>query len=124
MNTPLLDMSFLYDLADNDSVYICEVIKLFLDNIPNGLIKLEQAIRETNDFETIQRQAHALKSSAGIIKVRGMYDGLATIEALARQQTGKDKMIVNLDNILANFKEAISLIESEKKKNKPKGNRH
>ena len=119
MDTPLLDITFLYDLADNDSKYIYEVIKLFLDNVPGGLVKLEQAIRGTNDYETIQRQAHALKSSAGIIKVRGMYDGLAGIEALARQQGSKDDMIVKLDGILATFKEALPLIEAEKKKNKP-----
>jgi HPt (histidine-containing phosphotransfer) domain-containing protein len=117
MTVPLLDISFLYNLADNDNVYINEVIKLFLDNVPNGLAKLEKAINETDDFEVIQRQAHALKSSAGIIKIRGMYEDLVVIEGLARQQAGKDEMLVKLNSILTNFKEALPLIEAEKKKN-------
>jgi HPt (histidine-containing phosphotransfer) domain-containing protein len=117
MDAPLLDISFLYEVADNDNVYINEVIKLFLDSVPGGLAKLEKAIKETNDFETIQRQAHALKSSAGIIKVRGMYEGLVVIEASARQQKDKDEMLVKLDEILTNFKAALPLIEAERKKN-------
>lgn len=119
MSGPLLDISFLYDLADNDNVYIYEVIKLFLDNVPAGLVKLERAIRDTDDYETIRRQAHALKSSAGIVKIREMYNDLAAIEALARQGSGKEEMVVKLESMLANFNEALPLVQAEKEKNKP-----
>ena len=119
MTAPILDISFLYELADNDNGYVYEVIKLFLDNVPGNLLKLEKAIKETNDYEIIQRHAHALKSSAGIIKIRGMYDGLAAIEALARQKSGRVEMIAKFDVLLANFNEALPLIEAEKEQKKP-----
>ncbi len=120
MKEPILDLSFLYELAKKDTVYIYEVICLFLKNVPGSLVNLEKLIRETNDFDSIQRQAHALKSSAGIIRVRDMYDDLVKIESLAREKSGKNEMIGILNNILANFKEALPLITAERDKKMPK----
>lgn len=119
MNTPVVDFSFLYDLSGNDKTYIYEVIQLYMDTMPPGLEKLEQLILKTNDYEAIHRQAHFLKSSASIVKVRGMYDDLIEIEILGRQHTGKEEMTARLDHILANFKEAYPLILAEKERCEP-----
>ena len=118
MKAPLIDFGFLYDLAGNDASYLHEVIKLYLDTIPSGIEKLEQSIRETNDYEIIQKQSHFLKSSASVVKVRDMYDDLIEIEILAGQHAGKNEMIAKLDHLLANFKEALPLIIAEKEKYK------
>jgi len=115
----LLDLSFLYTLAENDTKYIYEVVSLYLNNVSAGLEKLEKYINEANDHEVIQRQAHALKSSAGIIKVRDMYENLVAIEAAARDKQPVSSMAASLANILKNFKEALPLIEAEKAKNRP-----
>jgi HPt (histidine-containing phosphotransfer) domain-containing protein len=115
----LLDLSFLYTLAENDTNYIYEVVSLYLNNVSAGLEKLEKYITEANDHEVIQRQAHALKSSAGIIKVRDMYENLVAIEAAARDKQPVSSMAASLANILKNFEEALPLIEAEKKKNRP-----
>jgi len=116
METPLVDVDFLYNLAANDPIYVYEVIKLYLDTMPAGLEKLEQSIKKANDFEVIQKQSHFLKSSASVVKVRGMYDNLIEIEILARQRTGREEMEQKLDDILANFKEALPLITAERDK--------
>jgi HPt (histidine-containing phosphotransfer) domain-containing protein len=119
METPVVDFSFIYDMSDNDTNYVYEILDLFIETVSTGLLKLEQLIRKTNDFEAIGRQAHFLKSSANVIKVRNMYDDLLAINTLARQGTGKDKMIPMLDNMIANFKEARPILIAEKDKNKP-----
>ncbi len=116
MELPLLDLSFLYELSDNDTVYIQEVIQLFLNTVPKGLKDLENAVRNTDDFDAIKKKAHFLKSSANIVKVRGMYDDLVEIEALARAEMGKDEITARLNNILVNFNEALPLIRAEKEK--------
>lgn len=119
MKTPVADFTFLYDLSGNDKNYIFEVLKLYLDTMPGGLEKLEQSIRKSHEFETIQHNAHFLKSSASVVKVRDMYDGLIEIEILARQRTGRDEMTAKLDHILDNFKEAYPIIMAEKERCKP-----
>lgn len=116
MNAPLLDLTFLYQLSENDPVYIRDVIKLFLDCATDGLAKLEKTIRETDDFDTIRKQAHFLKSSSNVVKVREMYDDLCRIEALAREESGKEEIVTRLDNILNNFNEALPLIKAEYEK--------
>jgi len=119
MKAPLVDLSFVISMSDNDPNYIYEVINLFLENVPDAVTKLEQLVRKTNDFEAIQKQAHMLKSSANVIKVRGMYDDLVAMEALARQASGKEKIVTLLENVLINFNEALPVLLAEKEKNKP-----
>ena len=120
METPIVDFSFIYQMSDNDSVYVFEVIELFLRNVPAGLAKLEDSVRNTDDFEIIQKQSHFLKSSANIIKVRGMFDDLVRMESLARARTGKEEIEQLLDKLTSIFREALPVLEAEKEKNKPK----
>ena len=120
MEAPIVDFSFIYQMSDNDSVYVFEVIELFLKNVPAGLSRLEDSVKNTDDFEIIQKQAHFLKSSANIIKVRGMFDDLVRMEALARAKTGKPEIEQLLDKLLVLFSEALPVLEAERDKNKPK----
>ncbi len=119
MDTPLLDLGYLQEISQNDNTYMYEVITLFLDTVAKSLETLDQLIRETNDFESIQRRAHSLKSSSNVIKVRGMFDNVAKIDMLAREKTGKEEMLERIANTLMNFNEALPLIKEERKKNKP-----
>ena len=119
METPILDLSYLQEISGNDNIYIYEVLNLFLETVPKSLDILDQLIRETDDYDAIQRRAHSLKSSASVIKVRDMFDNVAKIDMLARSKSGKEEMRTRMDNTLANFKEALPIIQSEKKKHKP-----
>src|SRR5580658_8902637 len=118
MQDPIVDFNFIYDMSDNDSTYVFEVIELFLKNVPAGLARLEQTIRETDDFAIIQKQSHFLKSSANVIKVRGMFDDLVRMESLARAKTGKEEINELLEKLLAVFNEALPVLEAERDKNK------
>jgi len=119
MDTPLLDLSYLQEISGSDSTYIYEVLNLFLDTVPKSLEILDQLIRETDDYDSIQRRAHSLKSSSSVIKVRDMFDNVARIDILARGKSGKEEMRTRMDATLANFNEALPLIRAERKKNKP-----
>ncbi len=119
MDTPLLDLSYLQEISGSDSTYIYEVLNLFLDTVPKSLEILDQLIRETDDYDSIQRRAHSLKSSSSVIKVRDMFDNVARIDMLARSKSGKEEMRTRMDATLINFNEALPLIRAERKKNKP-----
>jgi len=119
MKAPLIDFDFLYNLAANDTNYVYDVIKLYLDTMPGGIEKLEQLVRTESEFEVIQKQAHFLKSSASVVKVRSMHDNLIEIEMLARQHKDMDKITAKLDHIIETFKEALPVIVAEREKCKP-----
>jgi|GEM_PF-292494 len=116
MEQSVVDFSFLYEISDNDPQYIHDVIEIFLGTMPEGLDKLEDLIRNTDDWEAIYKQAHFLKSSVSIVKVRNMFDDLAKIEALARQQTNKEEITILLDKLLAIFREAHPVLIEEMNK--------
>lgn len=116
---PLLDLSYLYELAGNDPKYIYDVIEIFLDNTPEGMVKLDELIRNTDDFDAIYKQAHFLKSSVSIVKVRDMFEKLNQIESIARGEKDKDAIILLLDEIQATFSEAMPEILQVKAKNDP-----
>ena len=119
MSTPLLDLSYLFEVSGGDPVYIYEVLSLFIDTVPTTISTLNKTIRETDDYEAIHRQAHSLKSSAGIIKIRDMFDDINRIDMLSREKNGKAEIISRMDNVLSNFNKALPLIEAEKGRNKP-----
>lgn len=113
MSQKLVDFSFVYDMSDNDTAYVHEVATLFLNTVTDGLVKLEDLINTSDDLEQIRRQAHFLKSSANIIKVKGMYDDLIAIEALAREGQSKERMMPMLSNLLSTFEQARPELEAE-----------
>ncbi len=129
MSESLIDFEYLNEISGGDPTYIYELLTIYLDNTPPGIIDLEKLIRDTDDWEAIYKKAHFLKSSAGIVKVRGMYEGLLTIETKGREQLkkiengeateSKETFIRLLEDILAPFNEALPIIEAVRDKNKP-----
>ena len=119
LNAPLLDLSYLFDISCGDPKYVYEVLTIFVDTFPSGLSNLERLIRETDDFDAIHKQAHTLKSSAGIIRIKGVYDDITRIDTLARTHSGKEEIISKLNNIIFNFNKALPLIQAERGRNKP-----
>lgn len=115
MTTPLLDLSYLEEISGKDQNYIQQVLKIYLDAVPEGLAKLEELLK-TDDYPAIQKQAHFLKSSASIVKVKDMFDNLKEIDMLARQETGKDEMVERMASIRTHFAQALPLILAERDK--------
>jgi len=122
-DSPIVDFSFVYEVAEDDNKYSYELISLYLKTVDAGLVKLDELIRNTDDFEAMYKQAHYLKSSSKIVQVRNMYDNLYAVERLAVEERDKkdgphDKnaMIRILDVMTDTFREAKPVLEAEIKK--------
>lgn len=126
----LVDFGFLEELSGGDSIYKFELLSIFLGTTPEGVVNLERLVKEGKDFEAMYKQAHALKSSVGVIKIKDVHPGMAQIEALARaihEGTDKTKDADNkkqiettLSSLLDTFNKALPLLEAERDKNEPK----
>ena len=119
MDTLILDLSFLEEVSENDASYIHEVLSLFLESVPDKIQELNRLVKTGNDFEAIRQLAHFLKSSANIVRVRDMYDGLARMEILAKQHTGKEEIVAIMNAMMENFNEAMPLILAEQQRSGP-----
>ncbi len=118
MSTQLVDFSFVYEMADDDTAYVYEVVNLFLNTLTDGMVKLEKLIRDEAEFSEIRFQAHFLKSSAKVVKVQGMFDGFYELENMAREERDRDKMLPLFIKLKADFTNARPELESEIAKNK------
>jgi PAS domain S-box-containing protein len=126
MEEPLIDFEFLKDISGGDPNYVYEVLEIFLTTTPDGIQQLGQMINDRNDWDAVSKQAHSLKSSVSVIKIRGVYDQLAEIEKLTRkngdeQLSENDEKRVNelMNEIAVTFSEAHPLLIQEKENNNP-----
>lgn len=124
MQGPLIDFDFLRDISGNDPEYMFEVIQIFLDSTPAGVRKLDKMIQDGSSWDEISKQAHSLKSSVSVIKIRGIYDQLAELEGITRQKqelSEQDKKRVNelMKTISATFGEAEPVLADEMNKHRP-----
>lgn len=126
---PIVDFAFLEELSGGDSIYKFELLSIFLSTTPDGVTNLERLVKEGSDYEAMYKQAHALKSSVGVIKIRDVHPGMAKIEALARgihegndkenDEEHKKEIVETLNSLLVTFNEALPLLEAERDKNEP-----
>lgn len=125
MEEQLIDFDFLEQLSGGDPKYKYELLGIFLSTVDEGLENLKKLISGNKDFDAIFKQAHALKSSAGIIKVKDMHQRLARIEEIGRAISEK-KTTTGMEEINELFhlmediyKKAHPLLVAERDKNKP-----
>jgi len=126
MQEQLIDFGFLREISGNDPEYMFEVIRIFLDSTPEGVKRLGEMIATGDSWDAVSKQAHSLKSSVSVIKIRGVYDHLAEIENITRQkqeinEDTKDKITQLFNTIVTTFAEAEPVLVEEMKKNKPVG---
>ena len=118
---PIIDYSFLDELSGGEAQYKYDVIGIFLDTVDTGINNLEQLVAEMKDMDALYKQAHALKSSASIVKVRDMYERLAKIEEWGRADVEHDKIRQLFKDMMETYREAHPLLVAEREKNKPVG---
>ncbi len=119
VGNPLIDMSYILDISGGDPMYMYDITGIFLETMATGLPKLKNLIEEGGDFEKIHKQAHYLKSSAGIIKIRDNYENLIRVDTLAQQKTNIEEIAELFNSIVANFEEALPQLNEIREKNKP-----
>jgi len=105
-----IDFSYLEEMAEGKPEFMKQVLSIFMDNTPSGLLLLEKLVNDGDDMEKIQKQAHFLKSSFGIVKVGGMHERLQQMESLAREKKDREQIEALMNEITAIFKIAHDMI--------------
>jgi HPt (histidine-containing phosphotransfer) domain-containing protein len=115
--TDLLDMTYMYELAASEPRYIYDVVGIFLDTVPKGIADLEELIKNDGAIHAIYKQAHFLKSSTSVIKIKDVYQDICEITELGRHNVDdRPTMIQKVEHALANLNAAIPLLEEERRK--------
>jgi CheY-like chemotaxis protein/nitrogen-specific signal transduction histidine kinase/HPt (histidine-containing phosphotransfer) domain-containing protein len=119
INSALFDLSLLKEMEDHE--YLSDIIGIFLAHTPGELKTLQRACA-ANQFETVYKMAHKLKSSAGLLQAAYFLDVLIKIEEAAKAENAEavsalcnvikkeyDKIETGLQNELHNIKTHLRL---------------
>lgn len=115
------DLTYLSEMTGGKKQLIKEIIDVFLQQVPNELKSINDAIL-TTDFITIKNFAHTMKSSVSIMGISSLSPILNEMEELSKQAIDSSisiatsiKKIKQLNEQLNSIaKQAIEEIESEK----------
>ena len=120
----IIDFSLLEQLSGGDPKYKYELLEIFLNTMDTGMDNLQQLAKEGVDYDAVFKQAHALKSSAGIVKIKGIYDGLLRVETMgrdiaeARTTEGKEEIAGMVAQMTETYQQARPGLVEEYEKNK------
>lgn len=107
------NLQYLIDMMGNKKPLINGIMNSFLEQIPQELKSIEDAIAKT-DYAIIKSFAHTMKSSVSIMGISNLTPILQEMENLSKAATGIEKikeLNLQLNSIC---KQAIKEIETEK----------
>jgi HPt (histidine-containing phosphotransfer) domain-containing protein len=94
-DTRVTDLAYLTTLSKGDTLFIKEMIRIFLEENPREVLALETSIRE-NNFEGINVAAHKLRSTAPFVGIDKLIEkNLGEMIALAENNSILKKIEIN-----------------------------
>lgn len=100
-----IDLTFLYEIADGSDEFIVESIAMFLDQSPQILHEIDDALK-AQDWAAASSAAHKIKANLGFF---GMLNSQALIQEIEHAcKTGDPDPA----NITAKFNEVTGIINS------------
>jgi signal transduction histidine kinase/CheY-like chemotaxis protein/HPt (histidine-containing phosphotransfer) domain-containing protein len=97
----LIDIEQLKSLSRGDNLFVAEIINIFLEQCPNELNQIKQAIT-VDDFKTAQSIAHKMKTSVGFIGVQKVLLQLSEFEFLLEKPANRELINEKYQIIQAN----------------------
>ncbi|NER26606.1 MAG: response regulator [Symploca sp. SIO1C4] len=105
----LLDWKRLDDISRGKVEFQQQLLQAFIDNAQVGLERISQAL-QTQDFVTLEQQAHRIKGSSANIGILLMPDIAAGLEKQARAKTldGASEQLRNLERLLEQIRNFLT----------------
>jgi HPt (histidine-containing phosphotransfer) domain-containing protein len=107
-----LDESVALTRVGGDAELLCEVIGLFLDDYPQSLEKIREALN-TGDPSGVEQHAHSLKGSVSIFGAQEAIDAAFSLEKQGRSGdlTAAPTGLERLEHALASLKPELEAIQ-------------
>ncbi|MFC5285040.1 Hpt domain-containing protein [Pedobacter alpinus] len=104
-NNIVIDLSYLKEVASDNTEFIVEMIDIFLEQTPGYVEVLTNAV-ETKDWSKIAEMAHKIKPTLAFMGVNEARDIMASIETRARDNDDYEGIAEDYKNL----KEDMDLI--------------
>jgi PAS domain S-box-containing protein len=106
-----IDFSYIDELSGGDEAFKDEIIKLFIQTMPENLEKLEEALKN-RDPASAASLAHHMKSSLYMLKLEREVEFLAEIEKNAKASVIEDMSIDQFENFQMDINAVIRSLET------------
>jgi CheY-like chemotaxis protein/HPt (histidine-containing phosphotransfer) domain-containing protein len=84
---PLYDLSMIESISGGDQQFIKQMVKLFLDNMPQNIEILKRSV-EDEDWEQMWKTAHKMKSTIDSLNIVELKQEIRTIELSGKKLEG------------------------------------
>lgn len=107
-----IDLSYLRQIADNNSGFMIEMMEMFLQKTPEALNEMQQHYTEKNWGE-LRNVAHRIKPSFGYIGIKEIHATLAQIEACSETQSNLETIPDMMKQVQQAFDFALEALTTE-----------
>ncbi|QEK50660.1 Hpt domain-containing protein [Pedobacter aquae] len=112
-NQIIIDLSYLREVASENTEFMVEMIDIFLDQTPGYLSSLNDAI-ESKNWQKIAESAHKIKPTLGFMGIESARETMAEIELNASKQEDFENIVLKYNQMQEVFKTIFIKLEEKK----------
>lgn len=97
-NNSIIDLSYLQEVANDNTEFMVEMIDIFLAQTPEYVQSLSDAVAN-KDFSKIAEMAHKIKPTLAFMGANKARDAMASIELRAREKENYEAIAEDFKNL-------------------------
>lgn len=106
------NLSKVYALSDNDPEFVMQIISLFVTEVPQDLMQIEQGIKD-KDHKQAYAYAHKIKPTLDLLGMTMAYEEILQVEAWTRAEGKRKEIEATFDSIQDQVDKAIKEIKKD-----------
>ena len=114
ISNELTNFEFINTFSDNNKDFVINMIEVFLDQTPNELYNMEEALHN-EDWVKLSKSAHTLITSVKFMGIYSIVDDLKRIEQLSKEKVNLDEIPNIYIKVKSTCIKAIEELEVKKK---------
>lgn len=113
--SPVIDLSYLIQVAEGSNEFIVEMIRHFLKKTPQAVWELGESLREGN-WEQIRNISHRIRPGMGFMGIQTLIGVLETIEDISEKKSDPGNLKELIQQVTDVSMKAFSQLEAELEK--------
>jgi PAS domain S-box-containing protein len=106
IDTPIIDLTYLKKVSNNNQEFIQEIINTFLESMPKSIEDINTFLKEKNWIQ-LGKVAHKIKPTITLMGIHSLKDKILQLEIEAKNGANDTSIIMLSENIIQNLLRAI-----------------
>ncbi len=106
------NLSKVYALSDDDPEFVNQILKLFVDEIPEDFVQIKEGIKK-GDHKHAYAYAHKVKPTLDLLGLNVAFEEILQVEAWAKGEGQKKEIKETFKSIITQVNDAIREIKKD-----------